>query len=1131
MAQELLLELHRRGIRLRLADDRLEVVAPTGSLTPQLRDELREQRNELIALLRRADIAPEQPDLIPDPAHRYDSFPLTDIQQAYVVGRHSAFELGGIFTHTYFELQRDGLDLSRLTDSLQRVIDRHDMLRVVVQADGRQRVLATVDRYDIAVDRLAGLGDAERDQALALTRDEMSHRSLAPEQWPLFEIRASVLREDLVRLHFNFDNLIIDAASLGLLFNDWQQFYEDPAWAPEPVTPSFRDCVLAEEAARESAAFKAAETYWMGRIESLPAAPTLPLAKQPAQVTQPRFDNFHDRMPAAQWSGIKQRCADLGLTASAVLITAFSDVLRMWSQQHDVTLDLTLLNRPVTHPEIGKIVGDFTSVTLLAVEADAADTFTARVRRASQQLLRDLEHLSYSGVRVVQELGRRSGGGPGAVMPIVFNGAVVLSSRSDTFGDLMEGRRFFGELLFSLVETPQVWLDHQASEDDGDLLTDWHAVVELFPPGLLEDMVWTYRALLDRLCADPGAWDETGRLVPLPRWQLDERIDANATASPIPARTLFELVESQAARKPEAVAVICDEGEVSYRDVVGRGWALAGRLLELGARKDTLVGVVIDKGHEQVSAVLGITRSGAAYLPIDPSWPDARRAQLLKQGAVRVVVTTPALRDELSFPPDVEIVTFADPAVRDRGPEAPTVTPSPEDLAYVIFTSGSTGQPKGVMIDHAAAANTIQDLNDRFAVGTDDRVLALSALSFDLSVFDIFGTLAAGATIVMPPPGAAQDPACWSDLVARHGVTVWNSVPALMQVWMDAHQPDAEPPGSRLRLIMMSGDWIPVTLPDTIHGRYPTAEVFSLGGATEASIWSVIYPIGEVPANWSRIPYGKPLANQTMHVLNDRLEPCPVWSAGEIFIGGIGVARGYWADPARTAERFVTHPVTGERLYRTGDLGYYRPGGDIEFLGRQDFQVKLNGYRIELGEIGAVLRRQPGVGEAVVTVQANPDTGRRQLVAYVLPEPAAGAGNTLEASVLRQGLDALLPDYMIPHHYLVLDKLPLTANGKVDVPALPTPWSQTDQAHQQVPADDLEQKLLSIWQQVLGRDDFGVEGNVFELGGDSLHAVQILGRLREELGVQATVAEGLQWIFESPTIAQLSARMRGTLNT
>jgi amino acid adenylation domain-containing protein len=308
-----------------------------------------------------------------------------------------------------------------------------------------------------------------------------------------------------------------------------------------------------------------------------------------------------------------------------------------------------------------------------------------------------------------------------------------------------------------------------------------------------------------------------------------------------------------------------------------------------------------------------------------------------------------------------------------------------DDLAYVIYTSGSTGRPKGVMIDHRGAVNTILDVNHRFHVEPGDRVLALSSLSFDLSVYDVFGILAAGATIVMPDASGRRDPAHWTDLVARREVSIWNTVPALMQMMVEYLSGlSRRLPGS-LRLVLLSGDWIPVNLPARIGELAPGASVVSLGGATEASIWSILYPVDQVDPAWPSVPYGKPMRNQTFHVLDHNLEPRPTWVPGELYIGGAGLAHGYWRDEARTEASFVTHPRTRERLYRTGDLGRYLPDGNIEFLGRQDLQVKIRGHRIELGEIEVALLDHPAVSAGVVAAVGDP-RGDRQLVAYVVPE-------------------------------------------------------------------------------------------------------------------------------------------------
>jgi pyochelin synthetase len=1117
MEQDLLEELRRRGIKLRLAGDQLDVIAPTGTLTPDLRHRLQQERDALIGMLRRTATPTDTQQITPAPAQRHEPFPLTPVQHAYWVGRAGGVELGGVFTHFYLELEGDCLDAGRLTASLNKVIARHDMLRAVIDSDGRQRILPQTPPYEIAVTELAAVSDDVRTAELDHIRSQMSHRSLPPERWPLFEIAASTLPDGRLRLHLNFDNVITDAVSLDVIFRDWKRFYADPDWTPEPLNVSFRDYVLAQETRRKGSGYADAEAYWSDRLNTLPSAPALPVLQRAAQLCGPQFTHRHAALSPDQWSSVKQAARRRGLTPSAVVMTAFTEVLRLWSRQPDFTLNLTLFNRQAPHPQLGQVVGDFTSLVLLEAAAPPEDeSFTGHARRLSQQLMRDLEHLSFDGVRVLQERARRSGGAPAAAMPVVFSSGLA---GDDPGHGTADARLFFGQPVYSLCETPQVWLDHQVSQEQGALRLDWDAVEQLFPDGLLDSMFAAYVDLIGRLARDDAAWDAPGPLATLPDWQSEDRRAANDTASALAETTLGRLVEEQISARPGALAVAGgDGGTLTYGELGMRARRLARRLIDAGAARDTLVGIVLDKGTDQAVAVLGAIGSGAAYLPIDPQWPQARRDHLLIQGRARIVVTSPELRDLVSWPPDTCVITPEDPEVTAAEPVPLDVVAAPRDLAYVIFTSGSTGTPKGVMIEHAAAANTIQDINQRFDVGPGDVILALSALTFDLSVYDIFGALAAGATCVIPSPAQVHDPASWTRLTEHHGVTIWNSVPALMQAWLDGSGDEATRPS--LRLAMLSGDWIPVSLPAAVRARCPRAALVSLGGATEAAIWSISYPIGDVPPHWDRIPYGKPLANQRMHVLDYRFRDVPVWVTGEIYIGGAGLARGYWADENKTGEQFITHPVTGERLYRTGDLGRYLPGGDIEFLGRKDSQVKLNGYRIELGEIAAAMRRVPGVAEALVTVAANPATGGRQLVGYVLPESGPYTTD------LQAALKETLPDYMVPRHYMVLDEIPLSANAKVDISRLPVPWRAAADAQPAAADDELENKLLEIWSETLGRDDFGVADNLFELGGDSLHAVRILGRVRDEFGIEGSAEEGLQLIFASPTIAELATTIR-----
>jgi amino acid adenylation domain-containing protein/FkbM family methyltransferase len=958
-----------------------------------------------------ADLLSELPALVPAPAERHEPFPLTPIQQAYWLGRGGAFELGNVSTHLYMELEapEEALDVARFEAAWQRLIDRHEMLRAVVDPDGRQRIVPDPPPYRIATEDLSALATEAAGERLAEVRRAMSHQVLPAERWPLFDLRASRLAGGRTRLHVSFDFLIADAWSIRILLDELYRLYARPDAELVPIGCSFRDYVLAEARLAETDLHRRSLEYWRRRAPELPPGPALPLARTPTAMGRPRFVRRQASLPPPAWRRLQERAREAGLTPSGVLLAAFAETLAAWSESPHFTLTLTLFHRLPLHPEVDRLVGDFTSVVLLEISppAAAAEPFAERAGRWQRQLWSDLDHRYVSGVEVVRQVARERGGFAGVVAPVVFTSTLGLGSGAGDGAAASERADPIeraapvdapGEMVFSITQTPQVLLDHQVMEHHGALLFNWDAVDALFPPGLLDDVFTSYRRLLERLTEGEEAWNEPAPL-PLPEALGELVAEVNATRVPLPETLhLHLLVLEQAARTPAAPAVISFGGgrrvELSYGELVRRAAAVGGELRRRGVQPNELVAVVAEKGWEQVVAVLAVQIAGAAYLPVDPGQPETRRALLLEQGRVRVAVTQPRLDAELAWPEGVERLTVS-PAPVSEEPPADLLAPvqAPTDLAYVIFTSGSSGTPKGVMIEHRSAVNTVVDVNRRLAAGPADRVLALSALNFDLSVYDLFGLLAAGGAVVLPEPEAARNPARWSEIVESEGVTVWNSVPTLMSMWVGHQEARPEPAGAGLRAVMMSGDWIPVDLPARIRRLLPEVAIWSLGGATEASIWSILYPIypgGEVGEDWQSIPYGRPMDNQTFQVLDPALRARRLWVPGELYIGGIGVARGYWRDEERTAASFLRHPETGERLYRTGDLGRWLPGGDIEFLGRRDFQVKVQGHRIELGEIEATLARQPGVRAAVVDAVGE-RMGSKTLVAYVVPEVATSA--------------------------------------------------------------------------------------------------------------------------------------------
>ncbi len=982
---ELLGDLTKQGVELWLEGERLRYRAPEGTLTPGLRERLTAHKAQLVTLLReRRGKGGSAPTLVPAPAQRHEPFPLTDIQRAYWLGRSGAFELGNVACHSYTEDDYDDLDLERFGCAWQKVVERHDMLRAVVLSDGHQRILEQVPPYRIEVLDLRGRAPEEQARELEAIRERMSHQVLPADQWPLFEVRASRLDDRVTRLHISFDLLVGDVWSSRIVLAELLQLYRDPQARLAPLELSFRDYVLAQAALETSESYQRDLNYWRDRLATMPGSVELPLAKAPAAVTQPRFVRRRETVDPETWGRLRANASRAHLTPSEVVLAAFSRVLASWSKSPRFTLNLTYFNRLPLHPQVTEVVGDFTATILVEVDG-SPDSFEAHARRIHEQLWQDLEHSQVNGVRVLRELSRAQGHAAMSGMPVVFTSALALEDAGQEISSFTE----LGRSVFGVSQTPQVWLDHQVFEERGALVLSWDAVEELFPPGMLDDMFGAYCRLLRRLADEPQAWGSSFTLVP--EAQLEQRAAISATREPVPDGLLHQPFLQHAVHAPDLPAIITPLRTLSYGEVHRRSNQVGNRLRQLGARPNQLIGIVMEKGWEQVVAALGVLASGAAYLPIDPALPPERVRFLLENGGVSVVLTQPWIDRSFDWPAEIRRVVIGDRAWEDADDSSPAPVQSPDDLAYVIFTSGSTGAPKGVMIDHRGALNTCLDVNRRFGVQPRDRVLALSSLSFDLSVYDLFGVLGAGGTVVIPSAGGGRDPAHWARLLEEHQVTLWNTVPELMEMLVEYVEGMRRRLPASLRLVMMSGDWIPVTLPDRIRERAeaPLA-VVSLGGATEASIWSILYPVGRVEPGWKSIPYGRPMVNQTLEVLDARLELRPVWVPGELYIGGVGLAKGYWRDDEKTRARFIVHPRTGERLYRTGDWGRYLPDGNVEFLGRDDSQVKIRGHRVELGEIEATLERHPGLRTGVVQAVGDP-RGDKQLVAYIVPAPGKDA--------------------------------------------------------------------------------------------------------------------------------------------
>lgn len=1005
---------------------------------------------------------------------------LTPVQQAYWMGRQEDQPLGGNSCQVYIELQGLIICPDRLAMACRHLIARHPMLRARFTDRGEQY---TADAADLSpeVYDLRGLPEDTVEAQLLRYRHTYSHYFADILHDGPIRIALSRLPNGRSRLHVNLDLLVADVLSITLMLRDLAAFYRSDASSLCPLPHHFfqyNQLYLQESRARHLQA----REWWHQRLPDLPGAPALPLAQQPDMLTSPQFTRRDYLLKSHQLNVLEHKARQHNVTLATVFLTLYCEVLARWSESKHFLINVPLFNRHDLLPGVNDMVADFTSLLLLEVDFRQPATFAQRLQQLQAQLHRDIAHADYSGVDVLRDLARADGDTP-RTAPVVF----ALNLGQPFIPD--EAEQAFGELHWMISQTPQVWIDHQSYPTREGLLLNWDSVDALFPEDLVSNMFTGWLARLHLLIEQ--SWDSIPD-VTLPPASLATRNRVNATAQSMPAARLHDGFFMQAQKQPDAPSVITETGIVSYAALEKRALQIGLALQRHGVKPGDVVAISLPKGSEQIAAVLGVLAAGASWLPLAVGHPLSRRATICARAKVTCVITPQGE----TWP---ESLTMLHPGLIGETAETlpSPVAGSDEQCAYIIYTSGSTGEPKGVAVSHCAAWNTLITLNQRFMIGSSDRVLALSGLEFDLSVYDIFGLLSAGGALVMPREDQRRDPDAWRDLAQQHDVTLWNSVPALLEMLLLTNPNEALLPS--LRQAWVSGDRIAPDLAARLRQRLTQpVRIIAMGGATEAAIWSNAFEILPDYDARSRVPYGFPLANQQFRVMDENDADCPDWVAGELWIGGAGVAQCYHGDARQTASRFVSYQ--GQRWYRTGDRGFYSPDGLLHFLGRMDNQVKVEGNRIEPGEIESALEQHPDITAAIC------------LVVNQRIEAVFTAGHTISADDLIAGLALKLPAYMVPKRLQQIDSLPLTANGKVDRAAVGR-WLASHHPAIKASADEngstLNPLLRSLWQEQLqlSHPDFSM--TFFQAGGNSIDAMRLVNRINQSLDIKLTLREFL----------------------
>lgn len=1012
------------------------------------------------------------------------------------------------------------LDPEIFRASLAEVIRRHEAMRTTFDLSGDDPVQVIHPELTPPLEfvDLSDRPEAEKDEAARTYVDRVSRTAFDLQTGPVLTVTLLRLAPERHVVIAAAHHIMCDTTSMQLLLSELSTTYAALA-AGEPVgldkpPLQYADFTQWEQETLTGDVLAEHEDFWRSRLGTDIPALDLPFDRPRGRTQSYAGAQQTVRLPEALSVALDQLGVSERVTQFVIYLTAIGAVLHRYSGQDVVTVGAPVSAR--SRPELQHTVGYLGNTVLLQADFTGDPTGQQALRRTQEAAQEAFAHQDLPFEKVVELVRPTRDLSRAPLLQVVLvDHAGWVSVEDEVFqglGDSLGIDNGTSKFDISFV------LDH--SDRVHRLNVEYST--ELFDDATIRRLVKHVERMLQAMVDEPAT--AVGAINLLDADERDQVVRRwNRTDQVFPDACLHELVAGQAATDPDRTAVVDVTGTLSYGQLQAAARRVAGALATRGAGPERPVAVALSGSRSVAVGLLGILTAGSPYLPLGRDTPVARIAAQLQDAGARLLLTeasrTPQL-DGLSAD-DVEIVLLDELLVGDAEPEPGSPAVLPENLAYVIFTSGSTGRPKGVLQDHRGRVNNFSDFNRRYAIGPTDSVLALAPLAFDMSAYDTLGTLMAGGRVIYPPTEADRDPQVWLRLLREHAVTVWHSVPALLEMLVEYAQSEPEVELPALRLVLLGGDWISPGLPDRIRRLAPQAHVVCLGGATEVSMDSTVFDLPEGEWTGEKLPYGRPMANQTAYLLDAGLEPVPAGVAGDLYLGGVGVGRGYVGRPDLTATRFVPSPLPEApgRIYRTGDRGRFRPDGTLELLGRSDHQIKIRGWRIEPGEIQAALTAYPGVREAVV-VAVTSDVGVRELVGYLV------APEDLDLDDVTHHLGRHLPDYMVPATLLTLDALPLSPNGKIDRSRLPSPPARADNEIRQPPTNAVEQTLVEVWQELLGLEEVGIDDNFFTLGGDSIKTIQMVTRAKRR-GLTITPRQ----LFEAQTVRELGRLVEGSDGT
>jgi len=1024
-------------------------------------------------------------------------------QQLWVVAQ---LQRGNAAYNIALDIRLQGpLDVSALQTSLDEIVRRHESLRTVFRLENGQpsQVVLPALPLPIAQTDLRSLEPEAREAECKNIASNDARQPFQLSTGPMVRARLVDCGENDHTLLLIFHHIVFDRASIDVLLRDFTALYSSLHRGEAPVLPDlpiqYADYSVWQRQTLQGTVVDAELDYWKNQLAGAPDSFELPLDRPRGAERNFRGEWMAESFPRDLLDSLEQLAQQEGASLFAALLASFDTILFRYTGQEDVVVGSTTPGRRQKATQ--DLIGTFLNPLVLRLDLSGDPSFRELLRRARKVVEEAGEHQDLPFERIVEELRLEHDPSRNPLFQVML-----------LFQELAEGAGEADGLKLTWTgvqnHTAKFDLTAYAEPREEGLFVGFEYNAGVFEASTIHRLLGHYRTLLEAIVASPDTRiSEISILGDAERNQLLFELNGTAVDFPEKESALHQLIERQVERTPDSVAVEFEAQTLTYRQLNSRANQLAHFLRKQGAGPDVLVGVSLDRSLDMVVALLGVLKAGAAYVPLDPTYPADRLAFMVEDSGLKVLLTQESLLPLWSGPPAQLVALDRDrSAITAEPAEDPAVALRPDNLAYVIYTSGSTGRPKGVQIPHRAVVNFVLSMQSKPGFSAADNLLAVTTISFDIAGLEIHVPLSVGARIVLASRQSAMDGKTLAQLIEAHRITVLQATPVTWRLLVESGWQ-----GKSDLKVLCGGEAFPHDLADALLSR--SASVWNMYGPTETTIWSTCERVR--PSN-GPVLIGQPIANTQTYILDSGLQVVPMNVVGELYIGGDGLARGYLNRPELTAERFISHPfLLGDRLYRTGDLARVLTTGQIECLGRVDHQVKIRGFRIELGEIETAIADFPAVRQSVVVAREDAP-GDKRLVAYVVPSDPA----KFQPADLRDWLKQRLPPYMVPAALVALPALPLTNNGKIDRKALPTPEQASASANGQfsAPRTQTEKAMATIWEQVLGIEKVGIHDNFFDLGGHSLLAVNLFAQITQAFG--STLS--LNTLFETPTVEDLA---------